>query len=82
MGARLEVTEVITLPGNLEAISAWLVKNGIALTRRNWCEVKFGFDKSHDEIDALIAGFAYAELLAEIPRYLSKARVIMIRRLG
>lgn len=60
--------------------------NGIALTRRNWCEVNWGFDKSSAEIDELAEGRGHAEDLAETPRYLSveddtpKARVITMRR--
>lgn len=83
------MAKVVALPGaKLDGISRWMLANGIALTRRNWCEVNWGFDKTAEEIDGLVAGRGHAEELAEIPCCLSvedgtpKARVIPIRRKG
>ena len=68
------------------------MKHGFALTRRNWCELNWGFDKSAEEIEALVEGRGNGDELAQIPRYLSgedeegnpippwkKARIIPIR---
>jgi len=75
----------------LDGLSEWLLKHGFALTRRNWCELNWGFDKTDAEIQALVEGRGEGEELAQIPHYLSgededgnsiprrKARVISIR---
>jgi hypothetical protein len=55
----------------LDALSQWLLKHGFALSRRNWCELNWGFDKTSEEIENLIEGRGEAEALAEIPRFLS-----------
>jgi hypothetical protein len=76
----------------LDGISQWLLKHGFALTRENWCSLNWGFDKSDEEIQALVEGRGDGEELGQIPRYLSgededgnpiphgkKAKVISIR---
>jgi hypothetical protein len=75
----------------LDGISLWLIKNGFALTRENWCFLNWGFDKTEEEIQALVEGRGNGEELAQIPPYLSgededgdalprrKAKVISIR---
>ena len=76
----------------LDGISQWLIKNGFALTRENWCSLNWGFDKSSEEIQALVEGRGDGEELAQIPRFLSgqdddgnpippgkKAKVVSIR---
>jgi hypothetical protein len=55
----------------LDRLSEWLLRHGFALNRRNWCELNWGFDKTHEEIQALVEGRGDGEELAEIPRYLS-----------
>jgi hypothetical protein len=75
----------------LDGVSEWLLKHGFALNRRNWCELNWGFNKTDEEIQALVEGRGDGEELAEIPRYLSnedddsnsiprrKAKIISIR---
>jgi|307.fasta_scaffold689429_1 hypothetical protein len=55
----------------LDGLSEWLLKHGFALNRRNWCELNWGFDKTDEEIQALVEGRGDGEELAEIPRHLS-----------
>ena len=54
----------------LDGLSEWLLKHGFALNRRNWCELNWGFNKTDEEIQALVEGRGDGEELAEIPRYL------------
>ena len=51
----------------LDAISQLLLKRGW----ENWCSLNWGFDKSDEEIQALVEGRGDGEELAQIPRYLS-----------
>jgi hypothetical protein len=77
----------------LDGISRWLLNHGFALTRANWCSLNWGFDKTSEEIQALVEGRGDGEELSQIPRYLSgededrspippgkKAKVIPITR--
>ena len=55
----------------LDGLSEWLLKHGFALNRHNWCELNWGFNKTDEEIQALVEGHGDGEELAKIPRYLS-----------
>ena len=40
---------------SLDGVSKWLLKNGFALNRKNWCELNWGFGKTDEEIQDLVA---------------------------